>query len=92
MLQDDQNAELSAKIKEMELDRGRVQKTTSTQQKQIEKHRALAEESSKKCDGLQLEVSGLKKVCVTANTQCKSRQRLNNKPSNRTPSATARVR
>ncbi|XP_035029065.1 testis-expressed protein 9 isoform X1 [Hippoglossus stenolepis] len=64
---DDQNAELSAKIKEMEVDRARVQKTTSTQQKQIEKHRALAEESTKKCDSLQLQVSGLKKEIENLN-------------------------
>uniref|UniRef100_A0A3P8WT01 Uncharacterized protein n=1 Tax=Cynoglossus semilaevis TaxID=244447 RepID=A0A3P8WT01_CYNSE len=32
------------------------------QQTQIEKHRALAEASTKKCEGLQLQVSALKKV------------------------------
>ncbi|XP_053275335.1 testis-expressed protein 9 isoform X2 [Pleuronectes platessa] len=64
---DNQNAELSAKIKEMEVDRAKGQKTTSTQQKQIEKHRALAEESTKKCDDLQLQVSGLKKEIENLN-------------------------
>ncbi|XP_060923626.1 testis-expressed protein 9 [Limanda limanda] len=64
---DNQNAELSAKIKAMEADRAKGEKTTSTQQKQIEKHRALAEESTKKCDGLQIEVSGLKKEIENLN-------------------------
>ncbi|XP_062242695.1 testis-expressed protein 9 [Platichthys flesus] len=64
---DNQNAELSAKIKEMEVDRAKGQKTTSAQQKQIEKHRALAEESTKKCDDLQLQVSGLKKEIENLN-------------------------
>lgn len=61
-LQDDENAKLSAKIKELEEERARLQKTTSIQQSQIEKHRALAEESGKKCDSLQVQVSALHKV------------------------------
>lgn len=61
-MQDDENAKLSAKMKEMEEDRARLQKTTSIRQTQIEKHRALAEESAKKCEGLQLQVSALQKV------------------------------
>lgn len=62
--QDDENAKLSAKLKELEDERARLQKTTNIQQTQIEKHRALAEESDKKCDGLQLQVSALDKVCT----------------------------
>nr|XP_040021280.1 testis-expressed protein 9 isoform X2 [Gasterosteus aculeatus aculeatus] len=58
---DDENAKLSAKLKELEDERARLQKTTNIQQTQIEKHRALAEESDKKCDGLQLQVSALDK-------------------------------
>ncbi|XP_037308272.2 testis-expressed protein 9 isoform X2 [Pungitius pungitius] len=58
---DDENAKLSAKMKELEDERARLQKTTNIQQTQIEKHRALAEESDKKCDGLQLQVSALDK-------------------------------
>ncbi|KAM9366748.1 testis-expressed protein 9 isoform 1-T1 [Symphorus nematophorus] len=58
---DDENAKLCAKIKEIEDDRARLQKTTSIQQTQIEKHKALADESGKKCDGLQLQVSALHK-------------------------------
>lgn len=68
-LQDDENTKLSAKIKELEEDRARLQKTVSIQQTQIEKHRALAAESNKKCDGLQLEVSGLSKVCVANSSE-----------------------
>ncbi|XP_073320874.1 testis-expressed protein 9 [Pagrus major] len=64
---DDENAKLSAKIKELEEDRARLQKTTSIQQTQIEKHRALAEESGKKCDGLQLQVSALHKEIENLN-------------------------
>nr|XP_020461806.1 testis-expressed protein 9 isoform X2 [Monopterus albus] len=58
---DDENTKLSAKIKELEEERARLQKTMSIQQTQIEKHRALAEESDKKCDGLQMQVSSLHK-------------------------------
>ncbi|KAF0043224.1 hypothetical protein F2P81_004561 [Scophthalmus maximus] len=64
---DDENAKLSAKIKELEEDRARLQRTTSIQQTQIEKHRALAEESAKKSDGLQLQVSGLLKEIENLN-------------------------
>ncbi|GAA6227816.1 testis-expressed sequence 9 protein [Lates japonicus] len=64
---DDENAKLCAKIKELEEDRARLQRTTSIQQTQIEKHRALAEESAKKCDGLQLQVSGLHKEIENLN-------------------------
>ncbi|XP_024150918.1 testis-expressed protein 9 [Oryzias melastigma] len=62
---DDENAILSAKIKELEEDRARLQRTTNIQQTQIEKHKALAEESSKKCDGLQAQVSALNKELET---------------------------
>uniref|UniRef100_A0A3P9LZ33 Testis expressed 9 n=1 Tax=Oryzias latipes TaxID=8090 RepID=A0A3P9LZ33_ORYLA len=58
---DDENANLCAKIKELEEDRARLQRTTNIQQTQIEKHKALAEDSSKKCDALQLQVSVLNK-------------------------------
>ncbi|KAM4630431.1 testis-expressed protein 9 [Polymixia lowei] len=58
---DDENCKICTKIKEVEEDRAKLQKTTNIQQTQIEKHKALAEESSKKCDGLQLQVAGLQK-------------------------------
>uniref|UniRef100_A0A8C7ZQC7 Testis expressed 9 n=1 Tax=Oryzias sinensis TaxID=183150 RepID=A0A8C7ZQC7_9TELE len=58
---DDENANLCVKIKELEEDHTRLQRTTNIQQTQIEKHKALAEDSSKKCDALQLQVSALNK-------------------------------
>ncbi|KAJ4947248.1 hypothetical protein JOQ06_009286 [Pogonophryne albipinna] len=64
---DDENAKLSAKIKELEEDRVRLQKTTNIQQTQIEKHRALAEESNTKCEGVQLQVSALQKEIENLN-------------------------
>ncbi|XP_030269178.1 testis-expressed protein 9 [Sparus aurata] len=64
---DDENAKLSGKIKELEEDRARLQKTTSIQQTQIEKHRALAEESGTKCDGLQAQVLALHKEIENLN-------------------------
>ncbi|XP_068587222.1 testis-expressed protein 9 [Cebidichthys violaceus] len=64
---DDENAKLSAKMKELEEERARLQKTTTIQQTQIEKHRALAEESDKKCGGLQLQVSALHKEIENLN-------------------------
>ncbi|XP_031170263.1 testis-expressed protein 9 [Sander lucioperca] len=64
---DDENAQLSAKMKELEEDRARLQKTTNIQQTQIEKHRALAQESDKKCDGLQAQVSALHKEIENLN-------------------------
>ncbi|CAL8243249.1 unnamed protein product [Lota lota] len=58
---DDENGKLCGKIKELDEDRARLQKTTNIQQTHIEKHRALAEEASKRCDGLQVQVAGLQK-------------------------------
>ncbi|XP_032370482.1 testis-expressed protein 9 [Etheostoma spectabile] len=64
---DDENAKLSAKMKELEEERARLQKTTNIQQTQIEKHRALALESDKKSDGLQVQVSALHKEIENLN-------------------------
>ncbi|XP_010793167.1 testis-expressed protein 9 [Notothenia coriiceps] len=64
---DDENAKLSARIKELEEDRVRLQKTTNIQQTQIEKHRALAEDSNRKCEGVQLQVSALQKEIENLN-------------------------
>ncbi|XP_013982410.1 testis-expressed protein 9 isoform X1 [Salmo salar] len=58
---DDANSSLSTNIKEVEEDRARLQKTANIQQTQIEKHRALAEESNRKGDGLQQQVTALQK-------------------------------
>ncbi|XP_068601854.1 testis-expressed protein 9 [Brachionichthys hirsutus] len=56
-----ESAKLCAQMKDLEEERARLQKTTSIQRTQIEKHRALADEAGKKCDGLQLQVSSLHK-------------------------------
>ncbi|XP_008335212.3 testis-expressed protein 9 [Cynoglossus semilaevis] len=64
---DDENAKLLGKVKELEEDRARLKKTTNIQQTQIEKHRALAEASTKKCEGLQLQVSALNKEVENLN-------------------------
>lgn len=61
-LQDDLNDKLSARIKELEDDGAKLQKTVTIQRAQIEKHKASLDESSRNRDGLQLKVSALKKV------------------------------
>ncbi|XP_067296519.1 testis-expressed protein 9 isoform X2 [Pseudorasbora parva] len=58
---DDENSTLSSKLKDVEEERARLQKTTNVQQTQVEKQRALAEESSRKCEGLQQQVAALQK-------------------------------
>ncbi|XP_051557410.1 testis-expressed protein 9-like [Myxocyprinus asiaticus] len=58
---DDENSTLNSKLKEMEEERTRLQRTTNVQQTQIEKQRAFAEESKRKCEGLQQQVAVLHK-------------------------------
>ncbi|XP_065123659.1 testis-expressed protein 9 isoform X2 [Paramisgurnus dabryanus] len=58
---DDENSTLSKKLKDVEEERTRLQKATNAQQTQIEKQRALAEESNKKCEALKLQVTALQK-------------------------------
>lgn len=60
--QDEENAQLHSKIKEIEEDRVKLQKTTNIQRTQIEKHKVLASEAERKCEVLQLQVSALNKV------------------------------
>ncbi|XP_043994343.1 testis-expressed protein 9-like isoform X2 [Gambusia affinis] len=62
---EDENSKLAAKIKELEEDRVRLQRTINIQQTQTEKQKALAEESARKCDDLQLQVSALSKEVET---------------------------
>ncbi|KAK3510303.1 hypothetical protein QTP70_034012 [Hemibagrus guttatus] len=59
---DEENGVLSSKLKEVEEDRGRLQRTTNMQQTQLEKHRALAEDASRTCDGLRGQVTALQKA------------------------------
>ncbi|XP_063045144.1 testis-expressed protein 9 [Engraulis encrasicolus] len=58
---DDENNTLSSKLKQAEEDRNRLQKTTNIQQSQIEKHKAMAEEANRRCDGLRNQVTSLQK-------------------------------
>ncbi|XP_059927085.1 testis-expressed protein 9 [Gadus macrocephalus] len=58
---DDENGKLCSRIKELEEERSRLQKTANLQQTHMEKHRALAEESGRRCDALQAQVAGLQK-------------------------------
>ncbi|KAJ8247874.1 hypothetical protein GJAV_G00251550 [Gymnothorax javanicus] len=58
---DDENASLSSRIKEVEEDRARLQRLNNIQRSQLEKHKVLAEDSSRKCEGLQHQVISLQK-------------------------------
>ncbi|XP_031425081.1 testis-expressed protein 9 isoform X2 [Clupea harengus] len=58
---DDENSALSSKLKQTEEDRSRLQRTTTIQQSQIEKHRAMAEEANRRGHGLQQQVTSLQK-------------------------------
>uniref|UniRef100_A0A8C6WVJ3 Testis expressed 9 n=1 Tax=Neogobius melanostomus TaxID=47308 RepID=A0A8C6WVJ3_9GOBI len=75
---DDENIRLNTKMKELEEDRARLQKSQSILQTQLEKHKALAEESAKKCDGLQLYVAGLNKEIENLNRSNKQAAALHN--------------
>ncbi|KAK6476794.1 testis-expressed protein 9-like [Huso huso] len=58
---DDENSSLSSKVKELEEDRSRLQRTTNIQQTQIDKYKTLTEDSNRKCDGLQQQLTALQK-------------------------------
>ncbi|XP_067873948.1 testis-expressed protein 9 isoform X2 [Heterodontus francisci] len=58
---DDENNTFSNRIKEIEEERNRLQKTNSIQQTQIEKYKSLADEAHRKSDGLQQQVTSLQK-------------------------------
>ncbi|XP_075905528.1 uncharacterized protein LOC142903644 isoform X2 [Nelusetta ayraudi] len=58
---DEENAQLNSKIKEIEEDRAKLQKMTNAQRAQIEKQKAFATESERKCEVLQSQVSALNK-------------------------------
>ncbi|KAK1802169.1 hypothetical protein P4O66_021841, partial [Electrophorus voltai] len=58
---DDENAVLCRKLKEVEDERARLQKSYNMQQTQLEKHRALAEEAGKNSDSLRQQVTTLQK-------------------------------
>ncbi|XP_038669470.1 testis-expressed protein 9 isoform X2 [Scyliorhinus canicula] len=58
---DDENDSLNNRVKELEEERNKLQKTTSIQQTQIEKYKNLADEAYRKSDGLQQQVTSLQK-------------------------------
>lgn len=62
VFQDEENGVLSSKLKEVEEDRVRLQRTTNMHQTQLEKHRALADDVNRTCDGLRNQVTALQKV------------------------------
>ncbi|KAJ0002114.1 hypothetical protein NQD34_001910 [Periophthalmus magnuspinnatus] len=75
---DDENIRLNSKIKELEEDRARLQKSESILQTQIEKHKALVETSAKKCEGLQLHVAELNKEMENLHRSSKQAAALHN--------------
>ncbi|XP_052084639.1 testis-expressed protein 9-like [Mytilus californianus] len=58
---DDQNKTLSVKIKEMEDERGRLYRTTSAQQAQIDKFKKISEDAQVKSDTAESQLAGLRK-------------------------------
>ncbi|XP_077775132.1 testis-expressed protein 9 isoform X3 [Podarcis muralis] len=58
---DEENRNLSSSLKEAEEERGRLQRTASVQQSQIEKYKMLSEEANSKSEGLQQKCSALEK-------------------------------
>ncbi|KTF89808.1 hypothetical protein cypCar_00007522 [Cyprinus carpio] len=81
---DDENSTLSSKPKDIEEERARHQRTTNVQQTQVVKQSALAEESSRTCEGLQQQVEAQKELesmkrthKQAASTQSATEVRLN---------------
>ncbi|KAL3885143.1 hypothetical protein ACJMK2_025238 [Sinanodonta woodiana] len=58
---DEENSTLTAKLKEMEDERGRLYRTNATQQSQIEKFKKISEDAQGKSDSLENQLSGLRK-------------------------------
>lgn len=58
---DDENRTLLARVKELEEERVRLQRTANVQQTQAEKYKALSEEATKKNDGFQHQIFSLEK-------------------------------
>lgn len=59
---DDSNKTLSVKIKEMEDERGRLYRTTSAQQAQIDKFKKISEDAQVKSETAETQLAGLRKV------------------------------
>ncbi|KAM8972250.1 testis-expressed protein 9 [Pelodytes ibericus] len=58
---DDENHDLTSRVKELEEERARLQRSSNIQQTQAEKYKSLSEEANKKSDGLQNQLSALEK-------------------------------
>ncbi|CAI9605085.1 unnamed protein product [Staurois parvus] len=58
---DDESRTLLTRVKELEEERVRLQRTANVQQTQAEKYKALSEEATRKNDGFQLQISSLEK-------------------------------
>uniref|UniRef100_A0A8D0B2F0 Testis expressed 9 n=1 Tax=Salvator merianae TaxID=96440 RepID=A0A8D0B2F0_SALMN len=58
---DEENLNLSSRLKEFEEERGRLQRTASLQQSQIEKYKTLSEEANRRSEGLQQKLSAQEK-------------------------------
>ncbi|XP_069480991.1 testis-expressed protein 9 [Ambystoma mexicanum] len=58
---EDENRGLISRVKDLEEDRVRLQRTASIQQSQSEKYKALSEEANKKSDGLQQQLAAVEK-------------------------------
>ncbi len=65
--QDEQNSKLEGSLKEADEERSRLQRTNTTQQTQIDKHKKLAEETKRKSDGLEGQLAALRKVVDSNN-------------------------
>ena len=61
-VKDETSSELSVRLKEVEEERSRYQRTSSSQQMQIDKYKRLAEETKGKADSLDNQLSAVKKV------------------------------
>uniref|UniRef100_A0A8D0GAC9 Testis expressed 9 n=1 Tax=Sphenodon punctatus TaxID=8508 RepID=A0A8D0GAC9_SPHPU len=59
---DDENRNLSFRVKDSEEERARLQRTVNLQQTQMEKYKMLLEEANKKSEGLQQQLSAVEKV------------------------------
>ncbi|NXU50564.1 TEX9 protein, partial [Turnix velox] len=59
---DDENQNLKSRLKDLEEENTRLQRTISLQRSQTEKYKTLFQEAKKKSEGLQQEVMALEKV------------------------------
>uniref|UniRef100_H3B8N3 Testis expressed 9 n=1 Tax=Latimeria chalumnae TaxID=7897 RepID=H3B8N3_LATCH len=62
---DDENISLNSRVKALEEEHSKLQRTTNIQQTQTEKYKNLAEEANRKSDGLQQQLTALHKELET---------------------------